>query len=56
MEEDDDDDDDDIPTVSVGGKSIPIDEVKDDIISQMTPQEKDAYIQVYQEYFSPMYE
>lgn len=56
MDEDDDDDDDDVPTVSFGGKSIPIDEVNDEIISQMTPQEKDAYIQVYQEHFSHMYD
>lgn len=55
-DDDDDDEDDDLPSVSFGGKSIPIDEVNDEIISQMTPQEKDAYIQIYQEHFSHMYD
>lgn len=56
METDDDDDDDDVPTVFVGGRAIPIDEVNDEIIAQMTHQEKETYIQVYQEHFSHMYD
>lgn len=47
---------DESPTVSVGGKQYPIDEITDSLIAQMTPQEKDTYIQVYQETFSHMYE
>lgn len=55
-EDDDDDDNDDAPTVSIGGRSIPIDEVNDEIIKQMTPQEKDAYIQAYQDHYVHMYD
>lgn len=46
------DDDDAVPTVQVGGKSIPITSVNDTLIAQMTQSEKEAYIQTYQEYFS----
>lgn len=49
-------DDDDIPTVFVAGKAIPIDEVNDELIAQMTHQEKETYIQVYQEHYSGMYD
>lgn len=47
-------DDEDIPLVSVAGRRIPITEVVNmtDAISQMTPFEKEHYIQVYQDYFS----
>lgn len=51
-----DDEDDDVPAVFVGGKSIPINEVNDEIIAQMTHQEKETYIQVYQEHYSHMYD
>lgn len=47
---------DDEPTVFVAGKPIPLDEVNDEIIARMTPQEKEAYIQVYQETYSHMYD
>ncbi|XP_059614778.1 general transcription factor IIE subunit 1 [Phlebotomus argentipes] len=47
---------DESPTVSVGGRQYPIDQITDDLIAQMTPQEKDSYIQVYQETFSHIYE
>lgn len=53
METDSDDDD---PTVYVTGKPIPLSEVNDEIIAQMTPQEKDAYIQIYQETYSHIYD
>ncbi|GAB0100645.1 Transcription initiation factor IIE subunit alpha [Sergentomyia squamirostris] len=52
----DDESEDESPTVTVGGRQYPIDEITDSLIAQMTPQEKDAYIQVYQETFSHMYE
>lgn len=48
--------DSDEPTVLVAGKPIPLDEVNDEIIAQMTPQEKETYIQVYQETYSHMYD
>lgn len=55
-EEDDEEEDDDIPFVMVGDRRIAIIEIDDKIISRMTQEEKDRYIQVYQEYYSSMYE
>lgn len=52
----DSDSDEDEPTVLVAGKPIPLDDVNDEIIAQMTPQEKETYIQVYQEAYSHMYD
>lgn len=52
----DSDEDDYIPTVTVGDKSVPVTEVNDTLIAQMTPVEKEAYIQIYQEYYSHMYD
>ncbi|XP_069705289.1 general transcription factor IIE subunit 1 [Periplaneta americana] len=52
----DSDDDELIPVVSVGDRSVPVTEVNDTLIAQMTPAEKEAYIQVYQEYYSHMYD
>lgn len=40
----------------VNGKSIPITNISDDTIALMTPSEKETYIQVYQEYYSHMYD
>lgn len=48
--------DDDSPIVIVAGKPYPIDEIDDNLIAQMTPQEKDTYIQIYQDHFSHMYD
>lgn len=50
--------DDDAPTVTVmvAGRPHPIDEINDELIAQMTQQEKDTYIQVYQDHFSHMYD
>lgn len=48
--------DSDTPVVMVAGAPHPIDEINDGLIAQMTQQEKDTYIQVYQEYFSHMYD
>ena len=52
----DSDEDDLIPVVSVGDKSVPVTEVNDTLIAQMTPAEKDVYIHVYQDYYSQMYD
>lgn len=56
MESEDSDSDDNAPTVLVNGKAVPITSVNDDVIAQMTPTEKETYIQVYQEYYSHMYD
>ena len=50
------DSEDDIPMVHVAGRPIPIDEIDNELIAKMTRQEKDNYIQVYQEHFSHMYD
>lgn len=42
--------------VVVGTRRIPVTEVDDSIIGQMTKDEKERYIQVYQEYYSDMFE
>lgn len=52
----DSDEDDFVPVVTVGERTVPVNEVNDSLIAQMTPAEKEAYIQVYQEYYSPMYD
>ncbi|XP_012286562.1 general transcription factor IIE subunit 1 [Orussus abietinus] len=49
-------DEDLVPTVSVGGKTVAITDVNDTLISEMSPAEKEAYIQTYQEYYSHMYD
>ncbi|KAF6205324.1 hypothetical protein GE061_019494 [Apolygus lucorum] len=52
----DSDDDEMLPVVNVGNRSVPITEVDDKLIAEMTPQEKEAYIQIYQEHYSHMYD
>lgn len=54
----DGDSDGDERTVFVAGKPMSLDDVigNDEIIAQMTPQEKDAYIQAYQEAYSHMHD
>lgn len=47
---------DSVPTINVGGKSVAITNVNDSLIAEMTPVEKEAYIQTYQEYYSLMYD
>ncbi|XP_032671019.1 general transcription factor IIE subunit 1 [Odontomachus brunneus] len=49
-------DDELVPTVSVAGKTVAITDVNDTLIAQMTPMEKEAYIQTYQEYYSHIYD
>ena len=56
MESEDSDTDDNAPSVMVNGKTVPLTSVDDDVIAQMTPSEKETYIQVYQEYYSHMYD
>ncbi|XP_076066276.1 transcription factor IIEalpha [Oratosquilla oratoria] len=51
---DSDDDDDVTPLVSVGGERIPITDVTNDIIARMTQEEKNLYINAYQEYMGSM--
>ena len=55
---DDSDDEDQVPMVSVGDEKIPLTDVQSDpqLIAKMTPAEKDAYIQLYQEYYNDMYD
>lgn len=52
----DSDSEDNAPTVMVNGKAVPLTSIDDDLIAQMTPTEKETYIQVYQEYYSHMYD
>lgn len=56
MESEDSDSDDNAPTVLVNGRAVPLTSIDDDVIAQMTPSEKETYIQVYQEYYSHMYD
>lgn len=51
-----DDGDDDVPTVLVAGRPHPIDQVNDVLIAQMTLQEKENYIHVYQQHYSHIYD
>lgn len=52
----DSEDEDLVPTVTVAGKTVAIADVNDTLIAEMTPVEKEAYIQTYQEYYSHMYD
>ncbi|KAI5644088.1 TFIIE alpha subunit domain-containing protein [Phthorimaea operculella] len=56
MESEDSESDDNAPAVLVNGKSVPLTSVDDALIAQMTPAEKETYIQVYQEYYSHIYD
>ncbi|EDV51445.1 general transcription factor IIE subunit 1 [Drosophila erecta] len=48
--------DDDVPTVLVAGRPHPLDQLDDNLIAQMTPQEKENYIHVYQQHYSHIFE
>lgn len=50
------DEEDEIPTVTIGNKQVPYDDVTPDMISKMTPTEKDNYIKIGQEVYSNMYD
>lgn len=43
-------------TVFVEGKPYPIEDINDTLVAKMSPQEKEAYIQIYQEHFSHIYD
>lgn len=48
--------DDDVPCVFVAGQSCPIDQINDKLIAQMTQHEKGNYIQIYQDFYSHIYD
>ncbi|CAG4937651.1 general transcription factor IIE subunit 1 isoform X2 [Colias croceus] len=56
MESEDSESDDNVPTVLVNGKPVALTSIDDDVIATMSPSEKETYIQVYQEYYSHMYD
>ncbi|XP_023948460.1 general transcription factor IIE subunit 1 [Bicyclus anynana] len=56
MESEDSEVEDNAPTVLVNGKPVALTSVDDDVIALMSPTEKETYIQVYQEYYSHMYD
>lgn len=56
MESEESDSDDNTPMVMVNGKAVPITSLDGSVIAQMTPTEKESYIQVYQENYSHMYD
>lgn len=49
-----DSDDEDI-TVKIGDKNIALDDITDEMIEKMTPEEHEAYMKAYQEAFSHLY-
>lgn len=55
---DDDSDEETVPTVTVGGKSYPVNEVMDNtsLIEKMSPNEKKQYILICQDYYEHLYE
>ncbi len=61
MSDADDDDeeeeeDGDIPTVKVDGEDITMTDVNEEIIAKMTAEEKERYTQIFQDFYSHMYE
>lgn len=42
--------------VSVAGKMVPLNEVTDEMVSKMSPEEKGEYIRLGQELYQNMYE
>jgi len=46
----DEDDDDGVPLVIVGSEKIPITQVDESVIARMTAQEKETYVQQFQDY------
>ena len=46
------DEDGDIPTIKVGNEEYTITDIDDNIISQMTPEEKDRYCQISQDFYA----
>lgn len=56
MINDDDESEDDVPTVLVGNKPYPVNEVMDnsELVAKMSPHEKEHYIQVCRDYYDEM--
>lgn len=52
--EEDSEDDEEI-TVKIGDKNIALDDITDEMIEKMTPEEHEAYMKAYQEAFSHLY-
>lgn len=52
----DDDDDDELPVVKVGNEEIIVTDVTKEDIARMTTEEMDRYNQVYQDFYSHMYD
>ncbi|XP_041353567.1 general transcription factor IIE subunit 1-like [Gigantopelta aegis] len=47
---------DSVPMVMIGDRKVPYPEITDDIVEQMTPDEKEEYIRIGQEWYQHMYE
>jgi hypothetical protein len=56
MDNSDDDDSGDIPTVKVGDEEITVTDVTPEIIAKMTPEEQERYTQIFQDFYSHMYD
>jgi transcription initiation factor TFIIE subunit alpha len=52
----DDDAEDGIPTVRVGNEEITVTDVNEEIINRMTVEEKERYTQIFQDFYSHMYD
>lgn len=50
----DSDSEEEVPMVRVGNLEFPVHEVPSEQIARMTPSEKDAYVQLHQEYMERM--
>ena len=54
--DDEDDEDGDVPTVRVGNEDVVVTEVTPEIIARMTTEEQERYTQIFQDYYSHMYD
>ena len=50
------DDDGDIPTVKVGGEDFAVTDVNEELKNRMTAEEKERYTQIFQDFYSHMYD
>ncbi|XP_038078317.1 general transcription factor IIE subunit 1-like [Patiria miniata] len=53
---DEDDEEEEDVVVSVGGRMVPFQDITDELVAQMTPTEKEAYIKMGQEAYAAMYD
>eukprot|EP00095_Tigriopus_kingsejongensis_P007747 maker-scaffold815_size93432-snap-gene-0.15 protein:Tk07747 transcript:maker-scaffold815_size93432-snap-gene-0.15-mRNA-1 annotation:"general transcription factor iie subunit 1-like" len=51
-----DEDDGELPTVKVAGEDVTVTDVNEELIAKMTVEEKERYTQVFQDFYSHMYE